>query len=76
MNTTESDLPGLEVNSSKENYLPDNSSNSQIMPEYGVLEEIVNSQMASMTRIVNGEDCPPGECPWQVKTLSASPTRS
>uniref|UniRef100_A0A672YG37 coagulation factor Xa n=1 Tax=Sphaeramia orbicularis TaxID=375764 RepID=A0A672YG37_9TELE len=23
-------------------------------------------QRAGMTRIVNGEDCPPGECPWQA----------
>lgn len=32
-----------------------------------VFETMINSEMASMTRIVNGEDCPPGECPWQVQ---------
>ncbi|KAJ0062593.1 hypothetical protein NL108_018162 [Boleophthalmus pectinirostris] len=31
-----------------------------------VHEELFTSQMASWTRIVNGEDCPPGECPWQA----------
>lgn len=35
-----------------------------------VQEEKVTSQMASWTRIVNGEDCPPGECPWQALLLN------
>uniref|UniRef100_A0A3Q0RPI8 coagulation factor Xa n=1 Tax=Amphilophus citrinellus TaxID=61819 RepID=A0A3Q0RPI8_AMPCI len=26
----------------------------------------IMSEMAVMTRIVNGEDCPPGDCPWQA----------
>lgn len=33
-------------------------------------EEKITSQMASWTRIVNGEDCPPGECPWQALLLN------
>ncbi|XP_044043506.1 coagulation factor X [Siniperca chuatsi] len=52
-----------------------NSSNSQIVPkkaspEYLVFEEKVVPQMADMMRIVNGEDCPPGECPWQALLLN------
>lgn len=37
-----------------------------------IIEEQINLEMASFTRIVNGEDCPPGECPWQVETLSST----
>uniref|UniRef100_A0A3Q1JDE0 coagulation factor Xa n=1 Tax=Anabas testudineus TaxID=64144 RepID=A0A3Q1JDE0_ANATE len=33
-------------------------------------EEHINPEMASFTRIVNGEDCPPGECPWQALLLN------
>uniref|UniRef100_A0A3P8W5W3 coagulation factor Xa n=1 Tax=Cynoglossus semilaevis TaxID=244447 RepID=A0A3P8W5W3_CYNSE len=33
-------------------------------------EEEINAEMASMTRIVNGENCPPGECPWQALLLN------
>ncbi|CAB1429609.1 unnamed protein product [Pleuronectes platessa] len=36
-----------------------NSTDDQIMPENAVFEEPVNAVMATMTRIVNGEDCPP-----------------
>ncbi|KAK7877795.1 hypothetical protein WMY93_031555 [Mugilogobius chulae] len=35
-----------------------------------VEEKLVTSEMASWTRIVNGEDCPPGECPWQALLLN------
>ncbi|XP_076839304.1 coagulation factor X [Brachyhypopomus gauderio] len=31
-----------------------------------VFEEPVLPEVAGHTRIVNGEDCPPGECPWQA----------
>lgn len=34
-----------------------------------VSEKLIIPQRAGMTRIVNGEDCPPGECPWQVINL-------
>lgn len=34
-----------------------------------VREKLVIPQRAGMTRIVNGEDCLPGECPWQVINL-------
>lgn len=35
-----------------------------------VLEEPVIRESRGHERIVNGEDCPPGECPWQVNTDS------
>ncbi|XP_068506011.1 coagulation factor X [Syngnathus scovelli] len=38
---------------------------SEHMSEYKEDEEIT-SEIAGMTRIVNGENCPPGECPWQA----------
>uniref|UniRef100_A0A3B5AZ92 coagulation factor Xa n=1 Tax=Stegastes partitus TaxID=144197 RepID=A0A3B5AZ92_9TELE len=44
----------------------ENSSNS--LPR--IIEQQIISQMAGMTRIVNGEDCPPGECPWQALLLN------
>ncbi|XP_059183728.1 coagulation factor X [Centropristis striata] len=47
-----------------------NSSESQIDPKHLVLEELVRPQRAVMTRIVDGEDCPPGECPWQALLLN------
>lgn len=49
------------------------SQNSNNITQYDeVFEERLTFQMASMTRIVNGEDCPPGECPWQVETIYMS----
>lgn len=61
------------INSTNQDYAMDNSTaTAKILPENRILEQIINSQMASMTRIVNGEDCPPGECPWQVETLCFS----
>ncbi|KAM9835984.1 uncharacterized protein ACBR49_019658 [Aulostomus maculatus] len=45
----------------------DNS--SQFQQKYVTVEEVI-PQMAGMTRIVNGEDCPPGECPWQALLLN------
>ncbi|XP_038595705.1 coagulation factor X-like [Micropterus salmoides] len=50
--------------------LSKNSNNSQILPKSMLLEALITSQMASMTRIVGGEDCPPGECPWQALLLN------
>lgn len=35
-----------------------------------VQEDLHTSQMATMTRIVNGENCPPGECPWQALLMN------
>lgn len=61
-NTTVGNATGLNLINSTES----NSSKSQTV----VKEEKINPEMASFTRIVNGEDCPPGECPWQVETLS------
>ncbi|XP_069020365.1 coagulation factor X [Embiotoca jacksoni] len=43
---------------------------SRILQESSVLEELIISQRAGMTRIVNGENCPPGECPWQALLLN------
>lgn len=69
-NTTESSLMGVEseTNSDDQFNFTDNSSDSQILQQHKVFKELLTSQMSSMTRIVNGADCPPGECPWQVKT--------
>ncbi|XP_072235502.1 uncharacterized protein [Leuresthes tenuis] len=39
-------------------------------PQDVVVEQVIFSQRAGMTRIVNGEDCPPGECPWQALLLN------
>lgn len=76
-NMTEEDTTGMNLtdpNNNSTEYrpdavnltsLPDSSGHSRIVP---VFEEIIAPQMAGMTRIVNGEDCPPGECPWQVET--------
>ncbi|XP_019966667.1 coagulation factor X [Paralichthys olivaceus] len=46
------------------------NSTLQTMPENAVYEELINAEMARMTRIVGGEDCPPGECPWQALLLN------
>uniref|UniRef100_A0A8C5DB33 coagulation factor Xa n=1 Tax=Gouania willdenowi TaxID=441366 RepID=A0A8C5DB33_GOUWI len=43
---------------------------SHDLPKFIVFEETIVAQMAGMTRIVNGEDCPPGECPWQALLLN------
>lgn len=47
--------------------LLENSKNTEIPLEHQVVEEPVFAEMAGMVRIVNGEHCPPGECPWQVR---------
>lgn len=46
-----------------------NSSNASSELIDMVSERLIIPQRAGMTRIVNGEDCPPGECPWQVINL-------
>ncbi|XP_030265547.1 uncharacterized protein LOC115576963 [Sparus aurata] len=59
------------INSTDQDYAMDNSSaTGKILPVNLVLEQIITAQMASMTRIVGGEDCPPGECPWQALLLN------
>uniref|UniRef100_A0A1A7XEC7 coagulation factor Xa n=1 Tax=Iconisemion striatum TaxID=60296 RepID=A0A1A7XEC7_9TELE len=47
---------------------PGNTS-SQTVQE-AVFEREILPQRATHTRIVNGEDCPPGECPWQALLLN------
>ncbi|KAM9334327.1 uncharacterized protein ABDE67_022055 [Symphorus nematophorus] len=47
-----------------------NSSDADVNPHDLVFEVAHTSQMAGMTRIVNGENCPPGECPWQALLLN------
>lgn len=37
-----------------------------------VEEEPILPESSGHMRIVNGVDCPPGECPWQVKRCSRS----
>lgn len=34
-----------------------------------VMEEPILQEVIGHTRIVNGEECPPGECPWQVDNI-------
>lgn len=46
-----------------------NNSNTTSGVKDLVNEKLIIPQRAGMTRIVNGEDCPPGECPWQVINL-------
>ncbi|XP_063734232.1 coagulation factor X isoform X2 [Eleginops maclovinus] len=57
----------MENISNNSTFLPENR---DFLPEGAVSEKRLFSQMASMTRIVNGEDCPPGECPWQALLLN------
>lgn len=73
-NTTESNLMGIvnETNSNDESIVADNSSDSQISQQHSASREIRPSKMRFWTRIVNGADCPPGECPWQVKATFLS----
>lgn len=49
--------------------LSSSSNGSQTRLEF-VVEENIVPQRAKHNRIVNGEDCPPGECPWQVCVLN------
>ncbi|XP_034534830.1 coagulation factor X [Notolabrus celidotus] len=47
-----------------------NASSRTIKVDFTVLEELLTARKATMTRIVNGEDCPPGECPWQALLMN------
>ncbi|XP_053735144.1 uncharacterized protein LOC128767227 [Synchiropus splendidus] len=38
--------------------------------EYYDIEDVIESQDASRVRIVGGDDCPPGNCPWQALILN------
>ncbi|XP_061897730.1 coagulation factor X-like [Entelurus aequoreus] len=48
---------------------PGNFSTDQIPHDFEE-EEYVLPEMVGMTRIVNGKDCPPGECPWQALLIN------
>uniref|UniRef100_A0A8C2ZFX6 coagulation factor Xa n=1 Tax=Cyclopterus lumpus TaxID=8103 RepID=A0A8C2ZFX6_CYCLU len=73
-NTT--DVNGIRSNTTDVNGIrsntTDGSTNSTepLLPENAVFEELVIPDRAVMTRIVDGEDCPPGECPWQALLLN------
>lgn len=43
--------------------------NDYVLPDGAIFEDMVVPDMADMTRIVNGENCPPGQCPWQVRSV-------
>lgn len=62
-----------------EKLIPKNSTHSAFDDLFGldmdieklitpVTEEPILSEIAGDTRIVNGEECLPGDCPWQVET--------
>lgn len=70
-NTTDANSTGLDSNFTE---MPStgNIAHLGIDPRDIVEEEEINAEMASMTRIVNGENCPPGECPWQVRPVQNS----
>lgn len=65
---TDFDLTSLNISEEMPDFLS-NSSNTMSELKDMVNEELIIPQMMGMTRIVNGEDCPPGECPWQVINL-------
>lgn len=67
-NATVGNTTGLNVTHLNSTF---NESDSQIVP---VFEQTIHSEMSKMTRIVNGEDCPPGECPWQALLLNEDDT--
>uniref|UniRef100_A0A8C9ZEM9 coagulation factor Xa n=1 Tax=Sander lucioperca TaxID=283035 RepID=A0A8C9ZEM9_SANLU len=70
-NTTE--FNQTHTNSTEKNFTSvseSSSSTNQTVQKHALLEELLTYQRAGMTRIVNGEDCPPGECPWQALLLN------
>ncbi|XP_022077838.2 coagulation factor X isoform X2 [Acanthochromis polyacanthus] len=70
VNATVENVMGLNgtINNTEQRDMDVLSSAKTILPR--VTEQRIISQMAGMTRIVNGEDCPPGECPWQALLLN------
>ncbi|XP_068458101.1 uncharacterized protein [Clinocottus analis] len=64
----------IRSNTTDGNAIRTNSTEHQdSLPDGGrteVFEELVIPDRRAMTRIVDGEDCPPGECPWQALLLN------
>ncbi|CAK6980425.1 uncharacterized protein LOC128354592 [Scomber scombrus] len=84
-NVTQGNFTGLNYmdsnpNVTDETHVPDDghiadppvfeNRSSDPLPKNYVAESIISPQMSSLTRIVGGEDCPPGECPWQALLLN------
>ncbi|KAF1371529.1 hypothetical protein PFLUV_G00269230 [Perca fluviatilis] len=70
---THQNTNSTEQSSPDSSYTTENSSSSstsQTVSQATVLEDLITSEMASWNRIVNGEDCPPGECPWQALLMN------
>ncbi|XP_076021922.1 coagulation factor X [Genypterus blacodes] len=69
LNTTSLNQPEIN-NVEHESLFLQNSNLSQLLQEIQrsqiLMEEDIIPEMARQTRIVNGEECPPGECPWQA----------
>ncbi|XP_037319244.1 coagulation factor X [Pungitius pungitius] len=68
-NSTVSKAIGLKDTTSNVTGTPASLPNDFVLPDGEVFEELVVPDMADMTRIVNGENCPPGQCPWQALLL-------
>ncbi|KAG7215628.1 hypothetical protein INR49_021983 [Caranx melampygus] len=65
MNTTDGlNMTEVDTNTTH-NTLADES-----LPENAIMEERLFADMSQFTRIVGGEDCPPGHCPWQALLLN------
>ncbi|XP_068586804.1 coagulation factor X [Cebidichthys violaceus] len=69
-NTTDANVTESNPTNHSANINSTESADAAPLPQDSVFEEIVVPNMGSMTRIVNGEDCPPGECPWQALLLN------
>ncbi|KAI5629549.1 coagulation factor X precursor [Silurus asotus] len=66
-NTTTAEKP---VTNQTQTHVDTNSIFGLIEPIPTIKEEPVLPESAGDFRIVNGEDCPPGECPWQALLMN------
>ncbi|XP_015252684.1 PREDICTED: uncharacterized protein LOC107099177 [Cyprinodon variegatus] len=77
---TKEEMTNLKLNTSANSTSPQNSDSadlfssgnisSQIPPSNTLWDSGVTSDMAANVRIVGGENCPPGECPWQALLIN------